>query len=67
MGGCATSGFSGFDQIVKKRASFDFQCHENYVETIALNLNTFEARGCGKQAKYKVKCNQIGPCTAEKE
>lgn len=61
--GCTQAPIANFDQVVKKRASFDFNCPENYVQVIAEGFTRYAAQGCGKKAAYEVKCS-IGPCVA---
>jgi len=61
--GCSTAGLVDFEKVVKKRASYDFNCPENYVQTIQLTLTQYGAKGCGKQSEYEVKCS-LGPCVA---
>ena len=61
--GCTQVSIANFDQVVKKRASFDFNCPENYVSVIAEGFTKYAAKDCGKKASYDVKCS-IGPCVA---
>jgi hypothetical protein len=63
MAGCATSAVANFESVVKKRASFDFNCPENYVSVIAEGITRYAAQGCGKKGVYEVKCS-LGPCIA---
>ncbi len=60
---CSTGGLVDFEKVVKKRASYDFNCPENYVQTIQLTLSKYGAKGCGQQNEYEVKCS-LGPCVA---
>lgn len=63
FGACTQAPIANFDQVVKKRASFDFNCPENYVSVIAEGFTRYAAQGCGKKGVYEVKCS-IGPCVA---
>ncbi len=64
LGGCATSSVVNFEAIVKKRASYDFNCPENYVTTIQMSFTDYGAQGCGQKQEYSVKCS-LGPCVAQ--
>lgn len=64
MASCASTGVGNFESIVQKRASFDFNCPEQYVTVIPEGLTTFAAKGCGGQASYTVHCS-LGPCIAK--
>ncbi len=64
LGGCATSSVVNFENIVKKRASYDFNCPENYVTTIQMSFTDYGASGCGQKQEYSVKCS-LGPCVAQ--
>ena len=63
VGGCATSGLVNLESIVKKRASFDFNCAESYITTIQMSFTHYGAQGCGQKKEYEVKCS-LGPCVA---
>ena len=64
MIGCAGTPIANFENTVQKRAAFDFSCPESYVSVIADGLTEYSASGCGKKARYQVKCS-IGPCVAK--
>ena len=64
LGGCATTNIVNFEGIVKKRASYDFNCPENYITSIQLGLTDFGAQGCGQKQEYSIKCS-LGPCVAQ--
>lgn len=62
---CTTSPLGGLDKVAKKRASFDFNCPEQYITVIPEGYDKFAVKGCGQKANYIVKCS-LGPCTAER-
>lgn len=62
---CATSSPINFEDTVKKRASFDFNCPINYINVIQTGMMTFDAKGCTKTGSYKVGC-ELSHCKAEK-
>ena len=63
--GCAQSGTSEFESIVRKRAAFDFNCSATELSIVAKEENRYLVKRDGKEAVYKVKCS-LGPCFAEK-
>jgi hypothetical protein len=38
--------------VVRDRASYDFDCPRDQIETAAINTLTLAARGCGKKSVY---------------
>jgi hypothetical protein len=64
LNGCSTGNVINFEAIVKKRASYDFNCPENYINTLQMSYTQYGAKGCGQQQEYVVKCS-LGPCVAQ--
>lgn len=64
LSGCATSNIVNFEAVVKKRASYDFNCPENYITTVQMSFSDYGAQGCGQKQEYTVKCS-LGPCVAQ--
>lgn len=63
--GCTSGSIGNLEQVVQKRASFDFNCPEQYVQVLPMGITSFEAKGCGGSGKYQVSCS-LGPCVAKK-
>lgn len=61
---CATNSVVNFEGVVKKRASYDFNCPESYVTTIQMSFTKYGAQGCGQKQEYDVSCS-LGPCVAQ--
>jgi hypothetical protein len=47
--------------MIRKQASFDLRCDEAQISTQYLDVDTFGARGCDRQASYALICH-VGPC-----
>lgn len=61
---CTSGSIGNLEGVVVKKASFDFNCPEQYISVLAEGITTFAAKGCGKMATYEVKCS-LGPCVAK--
>ena len=46
---------------VKEYASYQFNCHMNEIELKKISNYSYEAKGCGDEANFKVMCS-LGPC-----
>ena len=50
-------------EVVRTRASFDFNCSEDKISVQSNAKELYMAQGCGKKSSYKIQCS-LGPCQA---
>ncbi len=63
---CAHYSKASSDEVVAKRAMYDFNCNLNEITVNSIGNEVFEAKGCKQSQKYKLQCS-VGPCQAIKK